>query len=240
MRRCRSALTVLTLTLMSLLIAAPATAGGPTSVLLVDPGTGETASLYADDADYEALALMVGAFEPNGAPGKVDRSGASHESGPGVTVTWLIHDVQVWRVDRIFADAEGGPWISTQLNLDDKVFWHRAADGQALTALLDRLVLDPVGVEPDPAVVSPEAALPVEQSADVGTSSTGGLMWGLLLGVTLSMLAMRLWRLFRPGTGSGSETAHDDPLDVQVVEADPERKVDWAQADKLAWPAKSS
>ena len=31
--------------------------------------------------------------------------GASHASGPGVTVTWLIHDVTPWRVDHIYLDG---------------------------------------------------------------------------------------------------------------------------------------
>ena len=37
------------------------------------------------------------------------RASGSHEEGAGVTLTWLIHDVQVWRVDRVYLGAEGGP-----------------------------------------------------------------------------------------------------------------------------------
>ena len=237
MRRCRSALTVLTLTLMTLLIVAPATAGGPTSVLLVDPTTGQTESLYTGEPDYDALALMVGAFEPGGAVGKVDRSGAGHESGAGITVTWLIHDVQVWRVDRIFVDAEGGPWISTQLDTDGEVIWHKPADGRSLMALLDRLVLSPgavdgSGVEPNPAGVSPEATPPVEQVADTGMSTTAGLLLGLFLGLLLAMVGVFLSRVIRRRRGSAPAATHADPLDVQVLEAD--REVNWATAEELA------
>jgi hypothetical protein len=147
MRRRRAALVVLSV-LGLLLLAAPASAGGPTSALLVVPGAGSTASLYASDDDYATLARLVGASDADGTAGRVDRSGTDHQVGAGVTVTWLIHDVQVWRVDRIYPAAEGGPWISTQVAVggtgsiwDSQVVWHTAADGPALAALLDRLGL---------------------------------------------------------------------------------------------------
>ena len=53
MRRYRAALTAataLTLMLVTMVVAGPAQAGGPTSVLMVVPGTGQTASLYTGDA----------------------------------------------------------------------------------------------------------------------------------------------------------------------------------------------
>jgi hypothetical protein len=148
MRRVRAALTALFLALLSVFAAGPASAGGPTSALLVWPDSGRTASLYASDDDYTELARLVGALEPDGYAGEVSSTGAGHDSGPMVTVTWLIHDVQVWRVDRIYPAAEGGPWISTQVAVggtgsiwDSQVVWHTAADGPALAALLDRLGL---------------------------------------------------------------------------------------------------
>ena len=78
----------------------PAVAGGPTSALLSVPGEGTTASLYYTDPEYDALAHLVGADTATGV-GEVDRSGRDHANGPGVTVTWLIHDVSPWRVDHI-------------------------------------------------------------------------------------------------------------------------------------------
>lgn len=66
-------------------------------------------------------------------------------------MTWLIHDVQVWRVDRVYLGAEGEPWISTQtvtnesgVIWDNPIVWHTTTRGKELAALLDRL-----GVSPD-------------------------------------------------------------------------------------------
>ena len=207
MRRRRAALVVLMIVLISLLVAGPASAGGPTSVLLVEPGTGRTASLYTGDADYEALAELVGAFDSPGVAGTSDPSGTSHEVGTVVTLTWLIHDVQVWRVDRIYLDAKGGTWISTQSDVsgsgtiwDIPPVWHTAASGKELAALLDRL-----GVGPDPrgggnaavtggstvgrgsgTVIVPPATTaaavlktPTIRPADAGTPGPVGLGWGL-------------------------------------------------------------
>ena len=120
----------------------PASAGGPTSAMLSVPGEGRTASLYYSDDAYEQLARLVDV----GGAGSVDESGRSHEAGTGVTVTWLVHDVEPWRVDRIYLAGDDGPWIATQEMLtgtgsiwDAPVVWHQPADGKELTLLLDSL-----------------------------------------------------------------------------------------------------
>ena len=94
----------------------PASAGGPTSAMLSVPGEGRTASLYYSDDAYEQLARLVDV----GGAGAVDESGRSHEAGTGVTVTWLVHDVEPWRVDRIYLAGDDGPWIATQEMLTGK------------------------------------------------------------------------------------------------------------------------
>lgn len=129
--------------------AVPAGAGGPTSVLLVSKATGDTASLYHSDEDYDQLMSAVG---EDPAP---DREAPARNTGPGgeqITITWLIHDVSVWRVDHVIAHAEGRPWIQTHLpdggkpgTLDHSSggVWHRATDPKQLLGVLDRLgVLD--------------------------------------------------------------------------------------------------
>ena len=75
-------------------------------------GPGATASLYYTDPEYDALSELVGVTRDEGT---VDRSGLGHENGPGVTVTWLIHDVTPWRVDHIYLEGKGAPWIATQV-----------------------------------------------------------------------------------------------------------------------------
>jgi hypothetical protein len=93
--------------------AAPAAAGGPTSVLLVAPASGMTASLYVTQPEYERLSGLV----QGSATGVTDRSG-QYNDGPTVRLTWLIHDVGVWRVDDVFVEAGSGPWIATRMSPD--------------------------------------------------------------------------------------------------------------------------
>ena len=77
-------LTTLALTLLPTLTAGPATAGGPTSVLLSSPTLGRTTSLYMTDSAYDALAKEVGAFS-NGAG--VSETPAKEPTGEAVTAT---------------------------------------------------------------------------------------------------------------------------------------------------------
>ncbi len=173
----------------------PASAGGPTSALLSVPGHGRTASLSYSDAAYEQLASLV---KVGG--GTVDDSGRSHDSGTTVTVTWLIHDVEPWRVDRIQLGAADGPWIATQEVVGDAtsiwdapVVWHQPEDGEELVRLLDSLGVGaasgtgtadepaaPVETGPTvPASVEPASAAPTPADDDAATSARDRLGWGL-------------------------------------------------------------
>jgi hypothetical protein len=149
--------------MLMLLAPLTASAGGPTSVLLVSPARQATASLYHNDEAYERLRTLLG-DNPQADPGAPDLTG-----GPGtdaINVTWLIHDVQIWRVDRIFVDAKGGPWISTTMVPDGRSTFtengavHRTGDGKELVALLSALKLlgsSPVPMEQGPEPVAAEA-----------------------------------------------------------------------------------
>jgi hypothetical protein len=173
----------------------PASAGGPTSALLSVPGQGRTASLSYSDAAYEQLAGLVKVGS-----GTVDDSGRSHDSGITVTVTWLVHDVEPWRVDRIQLGADDGPWIATQEMAGDAtsiwdapVIWHQPAAGEELIQLLDNLGVGPAGatgaVEEPAAAVESGSAVPVSGEpasaaappADDGatTSARHRLSWGV-------------------------------------------------------------
>jgi len=139
--------------LAPVMAAAPAAGGGPTSVLLSAPGIGRTGSLYTTDADYRTLAEALGAEEAFGASGPAQdeprsQSPERHAAGNGVTATWLMHDVMVWRVDRVYVDAAGGPWIATQMVVGGTVdayrapiTWHRSARPAELVALLTSMGL---------------------------------------------------------------------------------------------------
>ena len=209
MRPRRAALALLTALLLSPALAGPAAAGGPTSVLLVVPGEGRTASLYTGQADYEELSGLVGAFgDTRAASGSKD--GVDHAIGTEVTATWLIHDVSVWRVDRIYFDAPGGPWIATQTSFDGSadiwsspVQWHTATRGKALMGLLTRFgLLGDIAAAPStdvpppasPAAVTPKAptrAAPEAAAADGSSGPVWGLA-GLALGVALTVAALRV------------------------------------------------
>ena len=262
MRRCRTALVTFALTVMALLAAGPALAGGPTSVLLVVPGTGQTASLYTGDPDYQTLAELVGAFGSDEGASTGEPSGTRDNTGPSVTVTWLIHDVHVWRVDRIYLGAEGGPWISTQTSTDGSgviwdspVVWHIPTEGKKLAALLDRLGVSPrplVGgtdAAEAPAAGGPARAQPVApaersqtfsaQRADAAPSRTAGPVWGLAglgLGVTLTMGALGLLRSF--GNAEPNLTTLGSPADdgdyIRPSPSEPGSEPTWSLAEELS------
>lgn len=185
--------------------AAPASAGGPTSAILSVPGEGKTASIYYTEPEYDQLGELLGTTDSSAVSGEVDSSGASHESGPGVTVTWLIHDVDPWRIDRIYLDAEGGPWVATQTLMggsgtiwDQPVVWHQPTSGKELSALLDRLLpgnaTAPVPSQSAAAVAAPET--PVAEPAEAA-DQVSGLWWGLG-GLAAGVLLTLGWLRFRP------------------------------------------
>src|SRR2546423_11493579 len=91
-----------------LVLGAPAAfAGGPTSVILVNPQTGATAALYNSSIDYQALNDALGEAPQQPVPGTPDLHG-----GPGSSafnITWLMHDVQVWRSDPVLTQDAARP-----------------------------------------------------------------------------------------------------------------------------------
>jgi len=210
----RASLTVGLLMLLSLTFVGPAAAGGPTSVLLSVPGEGRTASLYYTDAEYDQLARLVGIGTDTGT-WTVDRSGQDHASGPGITVTWMVHDVLPWRVDRIYPNGKGAPWIATQLGEGETVLqttptWHQARDGAELMALLDTLrVADAArqaddfdGVAgapvPEPGQTQPNVTASADADDADGIAGVWWALGGLLAGVLATLLGSRLRRTGRP------------------------------------------
>jgi hypothetical protein len=234
-----------TLLMVALTSLVPAAAGGPTSALLSVPGEGRTASIYYTDAEYEALAGMVGIESATGV-GTVDRSGTDHAVGPGVTVTWLIHDVTPWRVDHIYLEGKGAPWIATQLAgetgsiWDDEAVWHQPGNGAELASLLDKLgvakaardageftgVAGAPVAEPEPAATQPATGAAPAETSGAADSSTG-LWWGLA-GLLLGVLVTALWMRPRRASGTAEEpTVYLDDGPAEPVSGVPE---------ELSWP----
>ncbi|MGH3738745.1 MAG: hypothetical protein ACRDT6_24575 [Micromonosporaceae bacterium] len=139
MRTAVRALFALLLAAIVVIVPSPASAGGPTSVMLTAPYLEETASLYHSDPGYgELLSLLGGA---DGSMSPPEQNAESYESSVFVRVTWLVHDMYVWRIDLIYLDAPGGPRISTRMEPDGREVWHTVKGDRELVRLLDKLGL---------------------------------------------------------------------------------------------------
>lgn len=158
--------------------AAPAAAGGPTSALVVNGGSGDAAALYATDPGYAALDKAIGDDGERVDPllTEADLGGADARQ---VTVTWLQHDVHVWRVDTLYPDARGGAVVSRGAGEDPTASqtWRRVAHPERLGALLDRLgVAEPPEEQSGWYMPSQFAAAPpdAEAEAEAPAADEGG------------------------------------------------------------------
>lgn len=201
--------------------SAPASAGGPTSVLLVSPSTGRTEALHATNEAYTTLMSQL-VVEP------VPAAGPGFEPGIGgdqVVVTWMVHDVQPWRVDRITFDDDGRPeWINTvqtmgaQLQFDDQGVWHRPTDAGVLHDLLVDLGL--VGrtglraADESAEAESADAAAAAPAATPPGDDGVGASLWALpavAAGGVAGVLGDRWLRRRREGGDGGRWQLVDVP-----------------------------
>ncbi|MET8244842.1 hypothetical protein ABZV31_10730 [Streptomyces sp. NPDC005202] len=119
--------------------ASSAAAGGPTSVLVTSPGSGEATALYFSDEKYSELEQLLGQAGTGSrdTPPEADLVNARQ-----INVTWLAHDISPWRLDRVFPATSGDAvWIHTAANVPDSPngYWHRAEQPSRLRALLKKL-----------------------------------------------------------------------------------------------------
>ena len=217
---------VLVLVAVSVLAGRPAVAGGPTSVVLSEPGTGRMAALHASGADYTALAGYVDAF---GTTGGSDPSRKPTQSGPLITMTWLIHDVSPWRVDRVYLGG-GEVWLATQSSTEGSgdlwsqtERWQKVSDREGLLALLRKVGVNPL--DPAPAASAPAAA-PAEASARVPVTApqaaapdadVQGWTWGLVglvAGAVLTVTGEHLWSRRRRPAGASPSASPSEPVSV--------------------------
>lgn len=191
----------------------PAAAGGPTSVLLSAPGIGKVVATGYEDPKYNELQQLLDV----GVPSNAETGGDDRSIGGFIRATWLIHDMSVWRLDIIYPDAPGGPWIATTEDqgmsgqgLNAQPVWHRSINGARLTEVLGSLGLldkDPNhngwgGGPTGPPQTDPSGPVVVEQPATVdqpAAAPTGT--------VKAEQGALTGWRWIIPGVILGAAAA---------------------------------
>jgi hypothetical protein len=193
----RRVLLALLVAFLAIGVAPPpsAHAGGPTSVLMSSPDQQRVGAAYYSDAAYSGLTAAVGGGQtgPNAPP-----AGLATGGGEDVRLTWLIHDVQIWRIDRVHLTSANGMWIETVVDVSGKgrildlpAHWHRPADEAALVAVLSEAGLlgdsgapptDPPAPAADPTAPAPKTVVPTLLLAALA---------GLVLGVAGTFVGMR-------------------------------------------------
>ncbi|MFE2813742.1 hypothetical protein ACFXGG_25355 [Streptomyces nigra] len=207
-------------------LAPVASAGGPTSVLLSAPGNQRTAALYYSDREYVALEKLLGT------PARGSREQPPDESlmaADQINVTWMVHDVTPWRIDRVHRMARGKDvWIRRTTDVERQTHgsWYRAARPGELRALLDELDLtggptSAPGASEEPAETGDTAAEAEEAAASAspaarassGPSAGTGWWWavpGAVAGAVLALglrpvVARRPWDRLRGEPGPRQE-----------------------------------
>ena len=183
------------LAVVVLALAAPvglpsgAGAGGPTSVIITEPGV-SAGALYFQDEAYDTL---EGLLPPDETRGKPSPPGGAVE----YNLTWLVHDVQPWRWDRVAVLPDGTAWVSTSFTEFGTAGW-QPLDGAAtkVTAIIDGVLEG--GAAPIVLTDVPEepAAAPPAPSEDAREPwfSLTGWRWvvpGVLLGLVVGVAAAR-------------------------------------------------
>ena len=126
-------------------------------------------------------------------------------------LTWLIHDVQIWRIDHVYLTTDDGVWVKTVRDFsgDGRMFdrpaqWDRAADAAGLLAALSAAGLlgdsgaassKPRPIDPPPNDNAPsEAAAAVAAPANSIPGIIGAGLAGLALGAAGALVAVQARR----------------------------------------------
>jgi hypothetical protein len=225
-----------------LMAAAPAHAGGPTSVLVVDHDGSRAAAAVIGSPAYDDLARALDAL--SGAAPSGTRAAPAEFIGTELRLVWMVHDVNPWRIDALRLTKEG-IWVNTVVSWEGDLFdrsgsWHRPKDEALLRRTLTALGVlgaGPVGTEaavgPVPrttgAPVRGVSAPPPSASQPLGPSgaSLGTLAWAALATFVLGLLSGRLTRRHGPERGAGSHTRRSVDAEAgphtTAPDADPRR-----------------
>lgn len=182
--------------------ASLAWAGGPTSVLMVSPTTGQAAALHTNNPRYQQLVEAVGAYDSPTGPTTPPAKVPADCFGCEIRLTWLIHDMSVWRIDRVFITADDGVWVGSVSNseggnlYDQPTRWQRPHDTKALLTLLRSS-----GVVSEDGTASPTEAAPTEPApSNTASTNDGGTPLGPvaigsgIVGVLIGAAGSRLLR----------------------------------------------
>lgn len=198
----------LALLVLAALTGLPATAhaGGPTSVLVTQPGVSAAGLYYTDGAYDDLLRLLptdetVGKDQPPG-------------GGVAYNLTWMVHDYMPWRFDHVSVYGDGTAWVATTFAADATAGWQQVEGGTELVDLLTSVLADGTGsgATNEPATTPSGATPPGETRTVTRTEwwSLSGWRWavpGALLGLVLGAVAAR-----------GRRTVDEEPR-RQLVEA---------------------
>lgn len=171
------------------LIGLPGTAhaGGPTSVLITQPMAGQSTALYYTSGAYADLERMLG--------DDLTASSSQRPAGSGgadYNLTWMIHDVQPWRLDTVHVSADGAAYVATTIVSDpadtsQQGTWKEVAQPAQLAALLERVL------SRAPAETAPQAVVEQQPQAAPAAPAEPATRWFSLAG----------WRWAAPGVLAG-------------------------------------
>ena len=182
-------------------LPATAHAGGPTSVLVTQPGV-SAAGLYYTDEAYDDLLGLLPTDETRGKelpPG----------GGVAYNLTWMVHDYMPWRFDRVSVHGDGTAWVATTFSADATAGWQPVDEGTELFDLLNAVLAD--GEAPGLISETKAASVPAAETRTVTETewfSLSGWRWvvpGAVLGLLVGVAAARVRR-----------TRADEPRQVLV------------------------
>ncbi|WP_323101531.1 hypothetical protein [Intrasporangium sp. YIM S08009] len=171
--------------------AAPASAGGPTSVLVVDYDGARAGAALTGSAAYADLEKALSPYDPP----RGDRTAPASFMGTSLRLTWLIHDVTPWRVDAVTLDGDD-VWVETTMSIDGSTdlfsapsVRHRPTDAALLLRTLrslgvigDATPASAAGSTPTPGA-APGTHVPVAAAPPTGAATATGLPWPATVGL---------------------------------------------------------
>lgn len=183
-------------TALLVVAAPPASAGGPTSVLIVNYDGARASGALTGSTTYDALQRALDAMNP---PTGDTAAPVGLDENRHIRLVWMIHDVTPWRIDSVTMNGSD-IWVNTVMDPTEGVSagrpgtWHRPKDAALLRSTLT--LLGVIGAAKPGAAdtgSSPAPAGPVSQpvqrisATDAPNESGAGSWWVTLVAVVLAL-----------------------------------------------------